>query len=111
MDHQFLGVTNKYLQLGKLLYLSEVSWVRLSGDLASPILMRSSEEGPLLRYANLNEGFVCMQFFASSLGVLTASEFLSGFIRGNTPSLLLHMHLRYVLPVNVRGYLTAYISL
>lgn len=78
MDHQFLGVTNKYLQLGKLLYLSEVSWVRLSGDLASPILMRSSEEGPLLRYANLNEGFVCMQFFASSLGVLTASEFYPG---------------------------------
>lgn len=53
---------------------------------------------------------VFMQFFATSLAVLCASEYLCGVIWGGYP-VLVQTYCSEMLPVVLRGYLTGYINL
>lgn len=53
---------------------------------------------------------VFMQFFAKSLGVLTASEYLCGVIWGGYP-VLVQTYCSEMLPIVLRGYLTGYVNL
>lgn len=53
---------------------------------------------------------VFMQFFATSLSVLCASEYLCGVIWGGYP-VLVQTYCSEMLPIVLRGYLTGYINL
>ncbi|KAL1968082.1 hypothetical protein VTN77DRAFT_2212 [Rasamsonia byssochlamydoides] len=52
----------------------------------------------------------CMQFFASSIGVLTASQYLSGIVWGSY-CVIATTYASEVLPLRLRGFLTGYINL
>lgn len=51
-----------------------------------------------------------MQFFASSIGVLTASQYLSGIVWGSY-CVIATTYASEVLPLRLRGFLTGYINL
>lgn len=51
-----------------------------------------------------------MQFFAQNIGVLTASQYLSGIVWG-TYCVIFTTYASEVLPLYLRGFLTGYINL
>ncbi|OBT39587.1 hypothetical protein VE00_10551 [Pseudogymnoascus sp. WSF 3629] len=102
-------------------YQIPASWqVAMSmGSLVGQVVGAFLVSYPMERYGRKKTFGVCllltgiftfMQFFASSIGVLTASQYLSGIVWGSY-CVIATTYASEVLPLRLRGFLTGYINL
>lgn len=89
------------------------------GSLVGQVIGAFLVSYPMERYGRKKTFGVCllltgiltfMQFFASSIGVLTASQYLSGIVWGSY-CVIATTYASEVLPLRLRGFLTGYINL
>ena len=102
-------------------YQIPASWqVAMSmGSLVGQIIGATVVTYPMEKYGRKKTFAVClvltailtfMQFFASTIGVLTASQYLSGIVWGGY-CVIATTYASEVLPLSLRGFLTGYINL